>query len=333
MSTPALDIIGLKKTFDIGFLGGLPLIGKALSNAQIKGIAQRVEAVRGVTLRVEPGESFGFLGPNGAGKTTTLRILTGLLAPTRGTAHVAGFEVGAPGDRSRDHLGYLPETAPIYEELTVDGYLRYVARVRRAPRSAVPTAIERCGLGDMRRRLIGTLSKGYRQRVGLAQAILHDPKVLILDEPTSGLDPAQRVAMRAVIRQVGSDRTVIFSSHVMQEVEAVADRVLIMHQGRLVADDTPTRLAEGRGLHLTIGGAELAEVCRVLSGVEGIKRVETRADHLWIDAPLTHAPRIARAVVEAGWDLVALTAAPSSLEAAFIRLTQGATDGGTRPRG
>jgi ABC-2 type transport system ATP-binding protein len=282
-----------------------------------------VRAVDDVSFSVPAGQILGFMGPNGAGKTTTLRILTGLLAPTSGTAHVAGYQVGAPGDRSRDHLGYLPETAPSYEELTVEGYLRFVAKIRAlSPKTAVGPAIERCGLDEMRRRPIGTLSKGYRQRVGLAQAILHDPKVLILDEPTSGLDPAQRVAMRAVIRQVGSDRTVIFSSHVMQEVEAVADRVLIMHRGRLVADDTPRRLAEGRGLQLKLAGVDLDAARARLAGVEGVRQVETRADHLWIDVPEERAPAIARATVEAGWDLVSLSPAPSSLEAAFIRLTQ-----------
>lgn len=290
-----------------------------------------VRAVDGIDFEVPAGQVLGFLGPNGAGKTTTLRVLAGLLAPTAGAAFVAGHRVGAPGDRSREVLGYLPETAPAYEELTVEGYLRFVARVRgvkqkkqtqqQKPKRAADAAIERCGLTEMRRRPVGALSKGYRQRVGLAQAILHDPQVLILDEPTSGLDPSQRVAMRAVIREVGSARTVIFSSHVMQEVEAVADRVLIMHRGRIVADDTPAALAAADGLRLVARGIDPEAAIARLGALEAVARVEARADHLWLDAPADAAPLVARAVVDAGWDLVELRPGQSSLEQAFIRLT------------
>lgn len=298
----------------------------------VAGLTRRygdVVALAGVDFEVPAGQILGFMGPNGAGKTTTLRILAGLLAPTTGTARVAGYTVGAPGDRSREQLGYLPETAPCYEELTVTGYLRFVARVRRvklrgvSPRKAAAAAIERCGLSDMHTRPIGTLSKGYRQRVGLAQAILHDPKVLILDEPTSGLDPAQRVAMRAVIRQVGSDRTVIFSSHVMQEVEAVADRVLILNHGRIVADDTPARLMAQDGLLVTVSGVELATAAVRVEALQSVRSVEVRGSDLWIDAPNDVAGQIAKLIVEAGWSLQALRPGQSSLEASFIRLTRG----------
>lgn len=295
----------------------------------VQGLSRRygsVTALDGVDFEVPAGQILGFMGPNGAGKTTTLRILAGLLAPTTGTAQVAGYTVGAPGDRSREHLGYLPETAPSYDELTVTGYLRFVARVRGikqvSPREAVGAAIERCGLSDMRARPIGTLSKGYRQRVGLAQAILHDPKVLILDEPTSGLDPAQRVAMRAVIRQVGSDRTVIFSSHVMQEVEAVADRVLILNKGRIVADDTPARLTAQDGLQVRLIGVQLPIAAARIAELDAVDGVEVRGELLWIDAPTGTAPQIAKLIVEAGWGLVALEPGQSSLEATFIRLTR-----------
>ena len=292
----------------------------------VTGLTRRygdVVALAGIDFEVPAGQILGFMGPNGAGKTTTLRILAGLLAPTTGIARVAGYTVGAPGDRSREQLGYLPETAPCYEELTVTGYLRFVARVRGvSPRKAADAAIERCGLSTMRTRPIGTLSKGFRQRVGLAQAILHNPKVLILDEPTSGLDPAQRVAMRAVIRQVGSDRTVIFSSHVMQEVEAVADRVLILNQGRIVADDTPARLMAEDGLCVTVVGVELATAAAQIGALEGVRSVEVRGDDLWIDAPNDAAGQVAKLIVEAGWTLQALRPGQSSLEATFIRLTR-----------
>lgn len=292
----------------------------------VAGLTRRygdVIALAGIDFEVPAGQILGFMGPNGAGKTTTLRILAGLLAPTTGTARVAGFTVGAPGDRSREQLGYLPETAPCYEELTVTGYLRFVARVRGiSPAKSADAAIERCGLSEMRARPIGTLSKGFRQRVGLAQAILHDPKVLILDEPTSGLDPTQRVAMRAVIRQVGSDRTVIFSSHVMQEVEAVADRVLILNQGRIVADDTPARLMAEEGLWVTIGGVDLAIAAARIEALDGVQSVDVRGAELWVEAPRAAAGRVARCVVQAGWELQALRPGQSSLEATFIRLTQ-----------
>lgn len=280
-----------------------------------------VRAVDGIDFDVPVGQVLGFMGPNGAGKTTTLRILAGLLAPTRGQVFVAGHRVGAPGDRSRDVMGYLPETAPAYDELTVDGYLRFVARVRgMKPKRAAHEAMQRCDLLEMRRRPVGALSKGYRQRVGLAQAIIHDPEVLILDEPTSGLDPSQRVAMRAVIREVGRTRTVIFSSHVMQEVEAVADRVLIMHRGQIVADDTPAGLTAADGLRLVAHG-EGTSLSERLEALPAVRAVEPRVDHLWLDAPADAAPMVARAVVEAGWDLVELRPGQSSLEQAFIRLT------------
>jgi len=212
-------------------------------------------AVDDVSFEVGSGEVVGFLGPNGAGKTTTMRMLTGFMPPTDGTAKIAGHDVFADAQAARRAVGYLPETPPLYPEMDVQGYLKYVATIQDVPRArraaAIDQALERCGLGDVRRRLIGALSKGYRQRVGLAGAIVHTPPVLILDEPTVGLDPIQIQEIRALIKQLGSagDHAVILSTHILAEVEAICDRVILIHRGRKV-EDAP--LAE-----LTAGGRRL----------------------------------------------------------------------------
>jgi len=215
-------------------------------------------AVDGVSFRVGSGEVVGFLGPNGAGKTTTMRMLTGFLPPTDGTAKIAGHDVFGEAQAARRAVGYLPETPPLYPEMDVQGYLKYVATIQDVPRSrragAIEQALERCGLGEVRRRLIGALSKGYRQRVGLAGAIVHTPPVLILDEPTVGLDPIQIQEIRALIQELGgaNEHAVILSTHILAEVEAICDRVILIHRGRKV-EDAP--LAE-----LTAGGRKLEEL-------------------------------------------------------------------------
>ena len=219
-------------------------------------------AVDDVSFSVQPGEVVGFLGPNGAGKTTTMRMLTGFLPPTDGSATIAGHDIFEDPLAARRAVGYLPETPPLYPEMSVEGYLTYVAKIKDVPRGqrrdAVDRALERCGLADVRRRVIGSLSKGYRQRVGLAQAIVHDPSVLILDEPTVGLDPIQIREIRALIAGLASEkkgdkaRTVILSTHILPEVEAICRRVLILNRGRKVIDQP---LAE-----LKAGGASLEEI-------------------------------------------------------------------------
>ncbi len=292
-----------------------------------------VVALDGISFEVERGEVLGFLGPNGAGKTTTMKILTGYLSPTSGEAWVAGRQVGGASD-PRSVVGYLPEHAPVYPELTVDEYLMFVSRVRAVARKNRPAriglAIERCGLEEMRNRPLGALSKGYRQRVGLAQAILHDPEVLVLDEPTTGLDPNQVAQVRALIRELGRTRTVVFSSHVMQEVQAVATRVVIVHQGRIVADDTPDALT-GRGsrLRVTVGGVDPAPVVARLSALESVEsaRVVDGPEvtvELSCEADLRAS--VARAVHDAGWDLLELRPAGADLETVFRQLTTGATE-------
>ena len=199
-------------------------------------------AVREVNLELRRGEVLGFLGPNGAGKTTTMRMLTGNLAPSAGSIEICGIDLLDQPRDAKAHIGYLPETPPLYRELTVDEYLRLAARLHRIAsasiRSALDATKQRCGLGDTGKRLIGSLSKGYQQRVGIAQAIIHNPDVVILDEPTVGLDPNQMREIRTLIRELGAERSVILSTHILPEVESVCDRVQIMHQGRMVFNDT-----------------------------------------------------------------------------------------------
>ncbi|MCB9522731.1 MAG: ATP-binding cassette domain-containing protein [Myxococcales bacterium] len=292
-----------------------------------------VTALAGISFTIPAGQVVGFLGPNGAGKTTTLKILTGYLAASGGQARVAGKPVD--GDPSfRKALGYLPENAPVWPELTVLESLRFAARARGLRRAALPAAvdaaIERTDLGPMRHRPAGALSKGYRQRLGLAMAILHDPQVLVLDEPTTGLDPNQVVHIRALVRELGQDKTVLFSSHVLQEVQAVADRVLILDGGRLVADDAPdrlgARLTQGR-LTVEIGPDAPAETVHALlaavPGVEAVTRVHPEAGLCFeLRAQTDVRAAVAAAVVGAGHPLLGLTASRADLEAVFRHVTK-----------
>jgi ABC-2 type transport system ATP-binding protein len=228
---------------------------------EARGLTKRygeVLAVNSVSFEVARGEVVGFLGPNGAGKTTTMRMLTGFVPPTDGTASIAGHDIFEDPLAARRSVGYLPETPPLYPEMTVTSYLRYVASIKDVPRArrreAIERALERCGLVDARRRVIGTLSKGFRQRVGLAQAIVHDPPVLILDEPTVGLDPVQIGEIRGLIAELASgsgesQHTVVLSTHIMAEVSAICRRVILINEGRKTVDSSLEDLArEGRTL-------------------------------------------------------------------------------------
>lgn len=302
----------------------------------------RFEALKGISFHLGAGEIVGFLGPNGAGKSTTMRILTGFIPPSSGTARVAGFDVVESSLEARSKLGYLPESAPSYAEMRVTDYLAFIARVRGLAAAEREAAIERaaadCDLSDRLYQVSGTLSKGYKQRVGLAAAILHQPPVLILDEPTSGLDPNQIAVIRDLIRRIGEKRTVILSTHIMQEVQAVCDRVLILNQGQLVADAPTERLAEqtagGTLLRVTYACGRVrltAEaVADLLAAVPGVQRTTRRAteqgdpdDAMRFDVLASRdvRPELFALAVDSGLVLVELGREKSSLDEVFRRLT------------
>ena len=292
-------------------------------------------AVDDLSFEVEPGEILGFLGPNGAGKTTTMRILTGYLPATEGRARVAGFDVFDEPIEAKRRTGYLPETPPLYPEMTVGEYLQFVARINgiaagdRAAR--VGAAMERTSVTDMAERFCGTLSKGYRQRVGLAQALLHEPDVLILDEPTAGLDPRQIIETRRLVTELAGDHTVILSTHILPEVSQTCQRVVIINRGRVVAVDSPdnltARLQGSQSLYLQVdsGGDDPAPALRDIAGVAGVAAADGRDGVAGFEieiAPGRDVRReVARAVVTNGWGLLELRARQMSLEDIFLQLT------------
>jgi len=295
----------------------------------------RATAVDGISFKVEKGEILGFLGPNGAGKTTTMRILTCYLPPTEGTARVAGYDVFAQPIEVKRRVGYLPETPPLYPDLEVRDYLDFCAKIKGVPpkerRSRVDEAIERCRVGDVRETLIGKLSKGYRQRVGLAQAILHNPDVLILDEPTAGLDPKQIIETRELIRSLAGTHTVVLSTHILPEVSMTCGRVVIINKGRVVAEDTPhnlTRRLRGAGTLRVEARGDEAAVGETVRAVPGVLAVHPRAGHddvvvfdVEAEAGRDVRAEIARAVVTRGHSLVGLQQMGMSLEEIFLHLT------------
>ncbi len=243
------------------------------------------QALKGVSFEIPRGQVVGFLGPNGAGKTTTMRILSGYLHPTSGKAFIAGVDVTEDSVTARRSLGYLPENNPLYEEMMVADFLQFVAKVRGVPeveqKWRIKNAVERCGLKSVIGKDIGQLSKGFRQRVGLAQAILHDPDLLILDEPTSGLDPNQIVEIRSLIQELGREKTVMLSTHILSEAQTTCSRVLIINDGKMVADDTPEHLTAAEGGTVTVivasrSGAPLepAKVRSTLQAIPGVSGVE-----------------------------------------------------------
>ena len=295
----------------------------------------RVTAVDDVSFRVERGEILGFLGPNGAGKTTTMRVITGYMPATEGRAVVAGFDVFAQPIQAKRRIGYLPETPPLYPEMTVREYLAFVARIKgvaAADRtSRVREMMERTDIADMADRHCGKLSKGYRQRVGLAQAILHNPDVLVLDEPTAGLDPKQIIHTRQLIKGLAGDHTIILSTHILPEVAQTCQRVVIINKGRVVAVDTPdnltTRLRGSETMYLEVA-AGTADAAPVLAAVPGVTRVtvSSRQDGVVgyeIESQPGHDVRreLARSVVQRDWGLLELRPTRMSLEEIFLSLT------------
>ena len=310
---------------------------------KVEGLTKRYArtlAVDDISFEVEKGQIVGFLGPNGAGKTTTMRVLTCFLPPTAGTAQVAGFDVLEQPLEVKKRIGYLPETPPLYPDMEVGEYLTFVGKLKGLATSDVPKRVndvcDRCAITDVKSKLIGKLSKGYRQRVGLAQAILHNPDVLILDEPTSGLDPKQIIETRELIRSLAGDHTIILSTHILSEVEHSCERVVIINQGKLVAQDTvinlTNRLRGSEQVALEIqasnGNLNHAEVRQRLEQVAGVGRVvlkDTKDNHCAFEVESLQGRSIraelARAVVTAGWDLNELRPVGFSLEDIFLQLT------------
>lgn len=294
-------------------------------------------AVQDVTFSVEPGEIMGFLGPNGAGKTTTMRILAGYLPATSGTARIAGYDVHENSLSVRQRIGYLPETPPLYTEMTVEGFLYFVARLKGVPAGAlsgrVNAAIERCNLQEKRHVLIRKLSKGFKQRVGIAQAIVHDPPAIILDEPTAGLDPRQIIEVRNLIKSLAGSHTIILSTHILPEVSMTCNRVTIINRGKVVATNTPENLeaslAGGSGYELEIDG-DAAAAQQVLQLVPGVRLVESpptplmknRACLRVISQPGAEpGSDIVRALVEMGLGVYEMRRTKASLEEVFLELT------------
>ena len=285
--------------------------------------------VRGVELKVRRGEVLGFLGPNGAGKTTTMQMLTGNLSPGAGTISICGVDLLARPVEAKRHVGYLPETPPLYKELRVDEYLELAARLHRVKKGnvagAVVAAKERCGLAEVGRQLIGTLSKGYQQRVGIAQAIVHEPDLIILDEPTVGLDPNQIREIRSLIRELSQGRGVILSTHILPEVESVCDRVQIMDEGRLVYSGTIDALRALRGGRALLVGLHQPPALAELAAVAGVATAEIAGPQLFRIEPEAGADpgeEIVRRSVDKGWRLYQLGPAQASLEEIFAHLTQ-----------
>lgn len=287
-------------------------------------------AVREVSFVLNQGQVLGFLGPNGAGKSTTMQLLAGNLGPDVGRILINGIDLLDEPRRAKASIGYLPEFPPLYRELTVDEYLNYCARLHRMPRATITIAVERakerCGLPAVGRRLIGNLSKGYQQRVGLAQAILHEPAVIVLDEPTVGLDPIQIREIRDLIRELGREHGVIISTHILSEIQAICSHVQVMHQGRLVYASSVAEL--GRRQHGTslIVALNAPPAPEILAGLPAISGVEALGDGRF---RLRHAlgaePAAALAVCacEQGWGLTELTPERTTLEQVFIDLTLG----------
>ena len=304
------------------------------------------QALKNVSFQVDKGQIVGFLGPNGAGKTTTMRILTCFMPASSGRVTVAGYDVFKASREVRKRIGYLPENVPLYPEMTVTKYLRYMAKIRSVPRRNIKgqldDAIEACGLTERRHQIIGQLSRGFRQRVGLAQALIHAPDVLILDEPTSGLDPRQIVEIRELIKNLGKERTILFSTHILPEARMTCERLIVISRGEITGD---VQLEDGRAvlsqdgtenvpvtaltLSLEIAGASADDIRSVLTDIPDVLRVEQTSDdtadtatfHLHYTPTTDIRAEVAETVVGRGWRLLEMHTTEVSLEALFLSLT------------
>jgi ABC-2 type transport system ATP-binding protein len=288
-------------------------------------------AVDNISFTVKTGEILGFLGPNGAGKTTTMKAITSCLAPTSGTITIGGKNIAVDEEEVKKHIGYLPENNPLYEDMFVIDYLRFIAEMHNIPKKEINGRLVEmimvCGLQQEKHKKIGELSKGYRQRVGLAQALIHNPEVLVLDEPTSGLDPNQIIEIRELIKKIGQSKTVIMSSHILAEVEATCDRIMIIHRGKLVADGTSEQLrnrSKGAGmLKVRIEDAPKVEVVKAMKQLDQISGVTQENDYLLLQG--TEQQPFAREVfnfcVKNSWVITEMTPVETKLEDIFRELT------------
>ena len=291
-------------------------------------------AVNDVSFQVAKGEILGFLGPNAAGKTTMMRILTTYLPATSGTARVAGFDVHEKSMDVRKKIGYLPESPPVYPEMRVRDYLSFVAKIKEVDpkneKKAIDDALGKTGTSHVQNRVIKTLSKGYKQRVGLAQALVHNPDILILDEPTVGLDPGQIIEVRELIKSLAGDHTIILSTHILPEVSMTTDRVVIIDKGKVVAEDTPENLtkalAGSQRFSMKVKGPE-TDVKAKIAGLSGVEKVtiKKQAEHLSITVETKSddelRPFLAKAIIESGWDLFEMKPEGMSLEDVFLHVT------------
>lgn len=288
-------------------------------------------AIRHLSFSLHAGEVLGFLGPNGAGKSTTMQIISGNLAPSEGEVSINGFDILESPREAKQHIGYLPEHPPVYRDATVDEYLHYCAKLKRIPSNAVPDAVERarqsCGLSEVGNRLIGNLSKGFQQRIGIAQAIIHDPPVVILDEPTVGLDPIQIREIRNLIKSLGKERSVILSTHILSEVQATCDRVQIIRQGELIYNASIEMLNQGRkcSLSISLKRPPAADTLQQIEHVSHVEQIDDQRFHLFFDTT-SPAEIIVRQSVDNDWGLYELRPDQQSLEDLFIELTQHQTD-------
>ena len=298
-------------------------------------------ALKGISFHIEKGEVIGFLGPNGAGKTTTMRILTCFMPPTSGRAIVAGYDVFSDSLAVRKRVGYLPENVPLYHEMTTHGYLKYVAKIKGTPQKELTNRIDyvmnACGLLDRQHQIIGQLSKGYRQRVGLAQSLIHNPDVIILDEPTSGLDPRQVIEIRELVKELGKDRTIILSTHILAEVSLTCERVIIINEGEIAGDillsnggvssierasGTQASLNNSNTLDLEIHGNP-QEIESALAEIPGVDVIDIRDSIYRVSYPIDVDLRsnISSTIISKGWKLLEMRSIEMTIEEVFLRLT------------
>ena len=309
---------------------------------QVEGLTKRYGsrlAIDHLTFHADKGEIVGFLGPNGAGKTTTMRILTGYMPASEGKAVVAGHDVFSESLEARKRVGYLPETVPLYTEMSVWQYLDFMGELRQIPNrdDRIEEVMASVHMSDRADSLISNLSKGMRQRVGLAQALLHKPEVLILDEPTIGLDPAQVKDVRELIREIGSERTVMLSTHILSEAQAICNRVLIINKGKILAEDTPDRLrarlsgGDRVGVKVAGDGAGLTEALNKVPGVTAVHAIKDGEYEIDAAPGGNIRPEIAKAIVNGGWNLMELKAMGMSLEEIYLQLVREETQNEEAP--